>query len=118
MSEFVCERRFDGHHLAVLVEDVRFVPLEGEPHDTILAMPLVDDVRHKRQVLQVFSPLGQPQGEVPRELNGLGRTISRLRSFPSPFWTRLLGVLRFEAFLQAVLALRARTFSVSESTSL
>ena len=108
----------DRTDIPVVVDDVLPVPIEREHSDTALEQLLVDDVRHIRQVLQVFSPLGQPQGEVPRELNGLGRTISRRRSFPSPFWTRLLGVLRFEAFLQAVLALRARTFSVSESTSL
>ena len=52
MCGFVCERRSDGHHLAVVVDDVLRVPLEREPQDTALEQHLVD-VRDEREVFHV-----------------------------------------------------------------
>ena len=45
MCEFVCERRSDRHRLAVVVDDVLFVPFERKAPDTTLEQRLVDDVR-------------------------------------------------------------------------
>ena len=48
----MCERRSDRHGIAVVVDDVLFVPLEREHRDTALVQLLVD-VRDEREDVQV-----------------------------------------------------------------
>ena len=101
-----------------MVNDVPIVPVEREPNDA-LAQLLVDDVRDERKVLQVARRLGQPQGEVPCELNELGANHQHVAEHPIALLdARILDGLRLEAVFRHSFALRSRTFSLSESASL
>ena len=115
----VCERRPDRHRLAVVVDNVMLVPIERKRPDTALAQRLVDDVRDEREVIQVARRLVQPHSEDPREWDEPGAHHQHVAELPLALLdTHLLGVLRFDAVLPALFALRWRTFSLSESASL
>ena len=51
----LCERRPEGHSLAVVVDDVMLVPIEREPKDALVQL-LVDDW-DEREVLHVTGAL-------------------------------------------------------------
>ena len=85
------------------MNDVPIVPVEREPKDA-LAQLLVDDVRDERKVLQVARRLGQPQGEVPCELNELGSHHQHVAELPLALSdARILDGLRLEAVFPALI---------------
>ena len=53
----LCERRSDGHSLAVVVDDILLVARERGSSDTALAKRLVDDVEDEREVIHVTGAL-------------------------------------------------------------
>ena len=65
MYGFVCEHRYDGRCLAVVVDDVMLVPLQREHPDTALEQHLVDGVGDEREVLHVTRRLGPQQVKFP-----------------------------------------------------
>ena len=101
-----------------MVNDVPIAPVEREPKDA-LAQLLVDDVRDEREVLQVARSLGQPQGGVPCELNGLGSNHQHVAELPLALSdARILGVFDLRPPFPHSFELRSPTFSLSQSVSL